>query len=367
MKSRQSEHEVSRNELPAKAVASDSKSLAKLMLEPQSLCFPFQDSVRPEESGQGYALRMAEENGLAGLPPLKTWLGKSRFAALDAADAPMLHRWFGADEDLLAFALGRTATGRRDTGYAYAGQSMGRSYFLNRTYPRVCPECLKENGRCLIAWDMSLVVACVKHHRTLMDCCDYCQRALSWNRPRLGICSCSMEMGVLESSQTPTSLEIQFATWVSDRVSRYSEEFRSTFQLEVSEMTRPMGLTALMRLIWPLSLDGGFHIAYALGTAAGYDEQHLCVSPRPKTPLKKARQVLRMANELAEKIIRLEPVEFRVSRPSVVVQLLAESACAQGNSADRSLAQSILVAVMHNKNRSTLSGQNPHLAQLPLF
>lgn len=367
MKSCQSANQISKKELHGEAVASDGQSLVSLFLNPQELCFPFQDSVRPGESGQGYALRMAQENGLAGLSPLKTWLGKSRFATLDAADAPMLHRWFGADEELLEFALGRTATGRRDTGYVYAGQSMGRSYFLNRAYPRVCPECLKEDGHCLMAWDMALVVACAEHQRILMDCCDYCQRTVSWSRPLLGTCSCGMELSMSEPLVVPTPLEIQFATWVAGRISCGREEVRSESQKNLSEMSRPEGLTSLMTLLWPLSLDGGFHIVYALGTAAGYDEQRLCVLPRPKTPLKKAQQVLRMANELAGKIARLEPVQFRVSRPSVVVQLLAESACAQGNSADRSLAQSILVAVLNHKIRTTLSGMNPHLAQLPLF
>ncbi len=367
MKSCQSVNQISKSERHDEAVASGGKSLASLFWDPQELCFPFQDSVRPGESGQGYALRMAEENGLAGLPQLKTWLGKSRFATLDAADAPMLRRWFGAGEELLKFALGRTATGYRNTGYVYAGQPMGRSYFLNRAYPRVCPECLKENGHCLMAWDMALVVACAEHQRILMDCCDYCQRAVSWSRPLLGACSCGMKLSVSESLVVPTQLEIQFATWVAGRISRGREEVRSESQINLSEMSRPEGLTSLMTLLWPLSLDGGFHIAYALGTAAGYDEQRQGVSPRPKTPLKKAQQVLCMANELAEKIARLEPVQFRVSRPSVVVQLLAESACAQGNSADRSMAQSILVAVLHHKIRTTLSGKNPHLAQLPLF
>lgn len=295
MKSRQSENKICKRARHEEAVASDGKSLALLCWDPQELCFPFQDSVRPGESGQGYALRMAQENGLAGLPPLKTWLAKSRFATLDAADSPMLHRWFGADEDLLEFALGRTATGRRETGYVYAGQPMGRSYFLNRAYPRVCPECFKEHGHCLMAWDMALVVACAEHQRILTDCCDYCQRTVSWSRPLLGTCSCGMELSMSEPLVKPTTLEIQFATWVARWISRGSEVVRSASQIDLPEMARPEGLTSLMTLLWPLSLDGGFHIAYALGTAAGYDEQRLCVLPRPKTPLKKAQQVLRMA------------------------------------------------------------------------
>lgn len=367
MKRRQSADEVGWERLRDNDAPCTCTSLAQLMLDPQELSFPFHDLVRPNESGQGYALRMAVENGLPGLPPLKTWLGKSRFAALDAADAPLLQHWFGANETLLEFALGRTATGRREQAYAYAGHSLGRSYFLNRAYPRVCPECLREHGHCAIIWDISLVVACPVHRQTLMDRCDYCQRALSWNRPRVGTCSCGVELAMSEPRPVACPLEIQFAIWVDQRISRRSEEIRSASQFMVSEMARPESLTALMTLLWPLSLDGGLHIAYALGTAEGYDDQHQVVTRRPKTPLRKAQQVLAMANELAEKIGRAEPVHFRLSRPSVVVQLLAESACAQGNSADRSLAQSILMEVLRYQKRATWSSLNPHLSQLALF
>lgn len=333
-------------------------SLAKLMHDPQALSFPFKGPVYNGESGQSYALRMAEENGLSGLPPLKTWLDKSRFACLDAVDAPLLHRWFGADENMLEFALGNTATGRRDAAYVYAGQTLGRSYFLNRTYPRVCPECISSNGFCPMDWDMSLVVACPKHQRVLMDRCDYCRRVLSWNRLRIGTCGCGMELSMSETFESPTQLEIQFSAWVKTRIGLSDQGPQTTNQREVG---------ALMTMLSPLSLDGGFHITYALGTAAGYDIHSQAEATRPKTPLGKARQVLARGNELAEKITQGEVIHFRVNRPSVVVQLLAESACLQGNAADRSLAHSILSRVIQCNQRTNWSGVNPHLSQLLLF
>jgi hypothetical protein len=93
-------------------------------------------------------------------------LGKSQFAVLDAVDAPMLHKWFGADIDELEFALGKTSVGTGEHGYMYAGGPVGRSYFINRTYPRICPACTRESGCCRIAWDVSLVVACARHRLT---------------------------------------------------------------------------------------------------------------------------------------------------------------------------------------------------------
>ncbi len=334
---------------------------------PPDLGFPFKDTVRPDESGQGYALRMAEENTLPGLPPLKTLLGKSRFAVLDSVDAPLLNRWFGAPQRLLEFALGRTSVGQADKGYVYAGQSLGRSYFLNRTYPRVCPECLKDSGYCRLTWDISLVVACSKHRRLLLDRCDYCQRALSWNRPWQGICNCGTALAIAEPGQAPTTLEIQFAAWADGRIGRGNDDVASVLPMLASPLVRPDALTALMTLLWPLSLNGGLHIAYALGTAASYDEQRQEAPPRPRTSQTKAQQVLYIANALAEKVIRLESVQFKSNGLGVVVQLLAESAGAQASPADRSLAQSILASVLNRKTRSKVSGLKPHLAQLPLF
>lgn len=105
------------------------------------------------------------------------------------------------------------------------------------------------------------------------------QRALSWNRSRIGACSCGVELAMSEPRPVESPLEIQFAIWVGRRITRRSEEIRLVSHLMASEMARPEGLTALMTLLWPLSLDGGLHIAYALGTAECYEDQLL----RPTT------------------------------------------------------------------------------------
>ena len=154
-------------------------------IEPAECSFPFQDEIRIGESGQGYAMRMALANGLVGLPWVKQALSKTHSAVLDVGDAPFLARWFGASVQLLEFALERLTRGRREQGFRYAGQTLGRQYFLTRSFPRVCPDCLRELGHCRIAWDMALAVACVRHRRVLLDRCPSCLRALSWNRPGL--------------------------------------------------------------------------------------------------------------------------------------------------------------------------------------
>lgn len=333
------------------------------LFDAKEFLFPFRDGVLPGESGQGYALRMAEENGLGGLPQLKQWLGKSRFAVLDAADAPLLSRWFGADERSLEFSLGRVSSGRGEAaGYVYAGQKLGRSYFLKRSYPRVCPACIRESGRCSLAWDISPVVACPRHRIILMDSCSHCQHPVSWSRPGLRACSCGVEWDADAALERPTSIELSFARWVGAHV-----EDGGIVDTESEQVPRLGGESALMTLLKPLSLDGGLHITYALGTASGYDEQHLEHEPRQRVPLKKARRLLRTADALAEKVLRLEPIHFRIQHPSVIVQLLAECASAQADQADRNLAHSLLLFVFRQKARTSWAGRHPQLSQLPLF
>lgn len=310
---------------------------------------------------------MAQENHIGGLPQLKKWLGKSRFAVVDGDDAKLLQKWFGADQPGLDFSLGRLTTGKEAELYTYAGQEMGRSYFLNRSYPRICPQCLNEDGYCHSAWDFSLVVACHRHNQLLVDQCDVCDQRLSWNRQQHAQCGCGEVWGQSSGGVAATSIETQFSKWVHQCIQKRYGEVVAPAQSGCDFAAPPNGLAALMTLLWPLSLNGGTQVAYALGTAAGYGADCATGLKRSNKPMRKAQQILEMANGLAEKIARSEPVVLRVSCPSAVVQLLSESACSQENAADRSLAHSILGEVLQYKKRMNWHGSKPHLSQLPLF
>ena len=334
---------------------------------PQEYVFPVQDTFRPGESGQGYALRLAAENHLNGLPQLKIWLGKSRFATLDAVDSPLLHRWFGADERSLDHALGWIRTGKKSEEYVYAGHTLGRSYFLNRSYPRVCLKCLQAEGHCKTAWDFSLAVACPKHGDALAYTCPHCQRSITWHRPTPGTCSCHHEFSEADESAPATPLEVQFAAWIDQQIEKSTCVKDRTELLTQDSIDAPAELTPLMRLVWPLSLNGGLCVAYALATAAGYDEASSSGVLRPRTPLKKAQKILLNADQFAQKIQRRDEMHLRVKRPSVVVQLLADCMTNKGPPADRNLAQSLLCNILQIKSKARWSGINPQLSQLPLF
>lgn len=354
---------------------SSSPTTAKVACPPLSTIdstsyrFPFREEVLPAESGQGYALRMAAENHLNGLPQLKLWLGKSRHATLDAADAPLLHQWFGASTLQLEHALGWASMGRGDSVFFFAGEALARSYFLNRSYPRVCLSCLQADGYCCSSWDLSLTVACAKHQALLTDWCSNCLRQLSWNRPHTGICNCRSPIapGAVNTGVTPS--EIQLASWIDQRVLGASiprHEGRNPIDHEL-ELDRPDERTPLARLVWPLSLNGGLRIIYALATAAGYEESFSTPLRRSRSPLEKARQIIAGADEIAQWLVQGKKINLRIHRPSVVLQLLAECMSANEPPADKCLAQSILTDVLRLKQKARWRSVNPQLSQLTLF
>lgn len=343
------------------------QAVSRGAFNPENVEFPFRDDVRLGESGQGYALRMAAENHLGGLPTLKTWLHKSRYATLDASDALLLSRWFGASKVHLEHALGRTATGRGDQVFTYAGGQLGRSYFLNRSHPRVCFTCLQSTGQCRLAWDFTLSVACAKHGELLSDTCQHCARSMTWNRRSPAACICQLEFYPEGGTELAAPLELQFANWIDLRIETHAGTEACSKRLLLESKGIPDQLEPLMQLVWPLSLNGGMHITYALATAAGYECLVPSNQPRKRAPIVKAQQILSTANELARRILHLDELQLRVRRPSVVIQLLADCMTGGAPTADRHLAHSLLVTVLQQNRKSRWSGANPQLAQLLLF
>jgi len=332
------------------------------VFDPGAASFPIRDDIRSDESGQGYALRMSCENLLRGLGPLKQWLKKSRFAVLDDADAPALSQWFGADLDALARRLGKTSTGRAAGGFEYAGMALGRSYFLNRSYPRVCPQCLTEEGHCRLAWDLALCTACPFHALQLVEACPDCGRRLDWNRQSMMWCNCSGDLSASAMASQADSLDVGFARWIRSRL--------DGIMIEGAPCDHGASLDAgqpLLSLLRPLSIDGGLHLVHALASGANYCVADGAQSKRRKGALSHAREVLRGANLLAEKLVNLEPVSFRLSRPATATKLLSDAATQAVTPEDRAISLSILEAVLRQGKRTDWAGRYPAMSQRSLF
>lgn len=334
--------------------------------DPRSYVFPVRGDVMEGESGQGYALRMAQANGLDGLPQIKRWLGKTRFAVLDISDTEMLSRWFGASPHKLSSQLGSIGTGKGLSEFWYAGHRLGRSYFLNRMSPRVCVQCLQEDGYCRMAWDFALMTTCPNHACYLLQTCPMCSRDLNWNRHRVDTCSCGCTWWETVESEPLSPLDLSVSIWINERLCAHAARHHrgTTARVLLAERHE----RTLVNLMEPLSLGGGLHLLYGLASAERCLRSSGATFERKRTSIKAAQEVVRQAASLVARIQLGKPLRFKASGRSVVTQLLAQAASHQTDPADRSLAHSIIVEYLRQRDgRSNWSGQYPQLSQLELF
>lgn len=326
--------------------------------------FPIQDEIFPGESGQGYVLRMAAGNGLGGIACVKRMLGCSRFQTLYARDAPQLALWFGASVQRLAYAMESVPGGRRVEGSTYMGHILGRSYFVNRSHPRVCPDCVRELGYCRAAWDFALSVACARHQRLLIDRCPACSSSLKWTRPNLCLCDCAHPWSSLDFCAPATDSELLVAQIIDRRMDDrvHVEKSISLCHQEIRSEMR-----ALWLIMEGLSMDGVCRLLFAFATAACYETDALA-ERRQRAVMSKARQTISMGIAMGIKLTQQKPICLRTS-PSVLINLLKEcGAKSLATAFDISIAQSLLGTFSLRKGHVAVSGsRGASMSQLVLF
>lgn len=66
-------------------------------------------------------------------------------------------------------------------------------YSVRTMAPKVCPKCLKESNYARKIWDLAAYTCCPEHKTLLIEECPNCKRKISWNRPRVNICTCGCD------------------------------------------------------------------------------------------------------------------------------------------------------------------------------
>jgi hypothetical protein len=336
-------------------------SMLQLPLDCDQQPLPVQDEIWPGESGQGYVLRLSASNGLGGLARVKKMLGCSRFQTLYAQDAPQLAHWFGASVQRLSYALEADDGDRRVEGATYLGHKLGRRYFLNRSHPRVCPDCVYELGYCRAAWDFTLTVACVRHQRLLVDGCPACTLPLKWTRPDLCLCDCGCPWTSLDHRSAATDAELLVAQIVDLRMDDQERFARGapTWSLALRDE-----MNALRLFMKDLSLDGFLRSLFAFATAAGY-EAYTPPERRLRAAMPKAQQTIALGIAVGIKLTQQKHFSL-TSSPSVLLDLLREvSAEFPATAIDISVAQSLFGAFQSSK--LARSPKQVSLSQLALF
>lgn len=328
------------------------------------LSFPIREQILPDESGQGYALRMSQLNAIPSLTELKKLMGKNSTSLLSETDAQFLSITFGASVDYLKFALGSTAYGDSLGRHVYAGHQLSKPSFINRTFPRICPVCISDGGRSKLSWDFSAVTSCPEHRVVLIDVCGGCGKRISWARSGGEVCSCS---AVLDGPKIQAvDVEVQFAKWLELNIQSAHPE-KSVRSSAMSALQGSSQHEGLMGMVWPLSLNAGLLITSALSLAAKkfrLQEQ----KQQATTPLlSKARSELILAEILAHQLESNDPGWFELSSRNPVVNMIAECMSGWATPADKSLAQSLLVKLGGIYKARQWSSPNPQLSQMMLF
>lgn len=307
--------------------------------------YPVQEDIQAGESGQGYVLRMASANFLTGLGEIRRRLGKNTTATLTSSDALFLAQWFGADVTKLQRALEETDLTDLDefvdgvNQSVYAGRLIPRQNYLNRMAPRVCPDCLQEQGICRIEWDFSFVTACPRHERLLIDCCPGCLSSISWQRPAVNICGCGTYL--TEESQCvqkePTVVDLEVSQWVSEWTGG-----------ESAIGVRRANESPLLKLLNPLSLHGGMNILWALSLAED-SKAHQNKSVADGHILERCCKTLLRANEFSKKLAESDLEIFRSKKRHTLIPMLAQCMHESYTYEDRSLAQSLISTILRIK------------------
>lgn len=140
----------------------------------------------PRESLLPYALRLSMANGYSTPHFFMTKAGAEQFAPTR-----------GVDVDQVAEAAGLSDKQIRQLRYHDAKEdpTFGRllgirvsSYDLSIRSPRVCPQCIEQNGHLEALWDLAWVTCCPVHECELVCRCPECDVKLIWARASLGCC-----------------------------------------------------------------------------------------------------------------------------------------------------------------------------------
>jgi hypothetical protein len=326
--------------------------------------FPIRLPLEPDESGQGYLLRLGALNGFEKARQALT--GKGWGSMPTELDAELVSRWFGESVPKLRWALGAANSSTAKGRTFYGGHQLSRPTFINRTQPRVCTACLEEDEYCKFSWDFSLVTACHQHRIALIDRCNACHTALRWRRPTPSVCTCWSPLPLSTHTYQPQAVEFEFERWVQLQIrSKSLDPSLCAEAVSMHKTTHPS--SALMKMIWPMSLDAGLLITYALSTAAGSPFVAPSASSSSRPSLERAQAALNAANELATQLHEEQAAQMYIGSSKKAFELIASCLTHDFSAADRGFAQSLLTMLIKQYKTQRWSSAKPQLSQLGLF
>lgn len=221
------------------------------MFGADTIPYPMQDEIYPDEDGIGFALRMAIANGLT-FNDLARRLASPGHIYLPSKAARAIAFMFGATPRHVERAFVHRYFRGGCEGARFLGQTFLRPYHLKPSRPQICPLCIEQRSRADAVWTIALVTCCPIHHIRLMDRC-ICGRAVKWRRPSIDFCECGRRLVSSDQRMSPvTSAELAVTSQIyrilhssTDQPS-YASEFSSTFD--------DISMDTFLRLVWAFGI-----------------------------------------------------------------------------------------------------------------
>jgi len=158
-------------------------------------------AAKTTESLYGYILRLTEENGYP------DWSSIFLLANIPRHERGTAH----IQVSQLAEITNQPEQALELIRYTSPGMSVVRCRLLAHPLavtdlrlktPQICPDCVEEKGYIEAHFDLSFMMGCPIHQKTLLSVCPKCLQPLSWARPALLQCHC----GAFLPESTRTSL-----------------------------------------------------------------------------------------------------------------------------------------------------------------
>ncbi|MFN7928348.1 MAG: TniQ family protein [Blastocatellia bacterium] len=165
--------------------------------------------LAPDETLMGYLLRLAEDNGYAGIKEIEAALHwtieptEGRVSSRCCPDLSGLAQATGYDE-----ARFQRICYQDDGQWVTLGVARIPVRYIKFKYPKFCPACLAESPHHRWYWDLAHVTVCLKHQLLLMDRCPMCRKRLYWDRTSLTICACGCDWTQMERQTVTEANEL---------------------------------------------------------------------------------------------------------------------------------------------------------------
>lgn len=141
----------------------------------------------PDESLQGYLLRLAAENGFSTANVMMRYGRVSLRVATRRSDLTLLSALVDQSVERLEAITYWPGKGRSRQFSRFFGSEL-KNFHLQVDPCRVCPDCLSEQPYCRAIWDVRLASICAIHRKLLLERCASCANPISWRRGNVTTC-----------------------------------------------------------------------------------------------------------------------------------------------------------------------------------